>query len=224
MKELLITAILLYSNFSFSSIELNSVGVFVKESDREAVIYVTNVSNNEVLVYAKEDHDETIAISGKSLFYVSPPVSKLAPYEKQLIRVILKEKNLKSQKLARILIQEIPYIENPDSNTLSFVKSYNIPALAHPTNLVEDYFPWKKAVLENKEKKSFIVNDSLYLIKIMPTIKCKNHDHEIFINIDSPYIMPKNKIALNEKCNHIIVHPVSNEGKILEKYIIKHKT
>lgn len=218
--KILLLFILLISNSVFANIEVNSVGLFIYEGDREGTLYVTNTSNQEVLVYAKEEIEETMKISGESLFYVSPPISKIKPQGKQLIRVILKKKNFKSQKLGRILIQEVPYISDPNANIVAFTKSYNLPALAHPNKLIEDFEPWKKAKLTNEKEQLKLINDSNYLIKVMPTYKCKTSNNVTTIGLDSPYIMPYTKININSECEHISVLPVSNEGKILESYTI----
>ena len=220
MKKILLLLVVFYSTVSFSNIELNSVGIVVMESDGESAIYVTNTSEYEVLVYAKEELDETIKISGESIFFVSPPVSKLRPNEKQLIRVILKKKDITSQKMGRILIQEIPYIKDPNANIVSFAKSYNIPALAHPKKLIEDYEPWKKAKLELIDNQILLVNDSNYLIKMLPVYECVTDNGNIQGSLQSPYLMPNTKIQVGNGCSKIVISPVSNEGKILEKHTI----
>lgn len=220
MKLLALSASLFTSSV-LANIELNASGLFMLESEGEGVLYVTNLSENEVLVYAKEELEETMAISGESLYHVSPPVSKLKPYQKQLIRVILKKKDLKSQKLGRILIQEVPYIKDPNANVVSFAKSYNIPALVHPKGLVENYEPWKKAKLVKEGNSYVLINNSNYLIKMLPTFKCKTENGEKLSGLDSPYIMPNTKTTLNDNCNEMAITPVSNEGRLFEEYTIK---
>lgn len=212
--------LLLFSSFSFANIEINSVGLFIYEGEREGTLYVTNTGTQEVLVYAKEEAEETLKISGESLFYVSPPISKIKPQGRQLLRVILKKKNLKYQKLGRILIQEVPYISDPNSNTVKFSKSYNIPALAHPTKLIEDFKPWKKAQLVNVDNELILKNDSNYLIKIMPSYQCNISNEIKSFSLESPYLMPNTEVKIHKKCESILVLPVSNEGKILESYTI----
>ncbi len=220
IKTMLLFASISFINIAYANIELNAAGLFVEESEGEGVLYVTNTSEYDVLVYAKEELEETMEISGESLFYVSPPVSKLGPNQKQLIRVILKKKNLKSQKLGRLLIQEVPYIKDPSANIVSFAKAYNIPALVHPTILVEDYMPWKKAKLMNIDGEMILVNDSNYLIKILPDFSCTSDDGLMQSTLSSPYIMPNTKVKLIDQCKTMDVKPVSNEGKILDEYRI----
>lgn len=202
------------------SIELSSAGLVVEASEGENTIYVTNTTNQEILVYAKEETEETKLISGESLFHVSPPVSKVMPFQKQLIRVILKKKKFETQKLGRVLIQEIPYIQDPNANQVSFAKSYNIPVLVHPEKLVESFKPWENGVLKDSGERSLLVNNSNYLIKLMPTYKCVGNGTEVQESFESSYLMPKAQFKLNRKCSTITVRPVSNEGQILEEYKI----
>lgn len=215
-KILIILSLFMLSSNIKADITLNEMGVYITE--KESSLYVKNNSENPVIVYIKEDVEETIKLSGESLVVISPAISKLESGEVQQIRVIAK-KEYEVQKLSRVLIQEIPYIKDQNQNRVSFSKSYNIPVLISPKKLVEDFSPWLNLEFKNNE----IINESRYLVKMIPIYNCFKNGKLLALNFDSPYINPMTKKVVSKDCEYIEIDPVSNNGKILEKYKLEKK-
>lgn len=220
MKKILYS--IMFSSFlAHADIKINTSGVYVSENEGEGIIFVENVGTNPVILYAQEETEETIKISGESLIFVSPPVSRIAPNDKQLLRVLLKVENFDVQKIARMTLQEIPYVSDPSKNQVSFNRSYNIPVLISPKGLVEEFEPWKYIKMEkNDAGEYFIKNYSRYLIKILPSYTCIQNKKETKHNLPSPYLKPRSSMKI-ESCDALNINPISNEGQIFETYKIK---
>tara|TARA_Y100001960_G_scaffold194367_1_gene203398 strand:- start:1933 stop:2592 length:660 start_codon:yes stop_codon:yes gene_type:complete len=206
---------IIFSNSVFAEFSINKTGLLINTNDGEDIIIVENTGNTNILIYAEET-EETEVLSGRSLFFVSPTLSELKPKEKQILRILIIEDDIPDQAIGRIRIQEIPDMENVN---VKLSKSYNIPVVAHPSDLKVNNEPWKLLKV-NKNKDSIILkNNSRYLIKIKPQIIC---DDKNYYTVSTPYINPKSQIEIKKvkKCDKIEIEPINNSGRILEKYKI----
>lgn len=221
IKKMILISFVFISLITNADIRLSNSGIYLEMTDKEEVFYIENLSNYPTIVYAKEDEKGTRDLSGQSLVFISPPISKVEPNQKQLIRIITKVNSIDVQKMARVLIQEIPYVQDSKQSQVAFNKAYNIPVLLNPKDLVTDYEPWKKAKKKRNGNVDELINDSRYLIKMMPSYTCiKNNKKNVF-DLSSPYLKPKSKLELNKNCDSIIINPITNEGQILDDYEIK---
>lgn len=217
MKNIYKCCLLLFSCNVFGDIEISSAGVYIEAGDGEGTLYVENKGDVATIVYAKEESIETKELSGESLIFVSPPISKLEPNQKQLLRIMLKKEDLDVQKIGRLLIQEVPYVKDPNKNQVTFNKSYNIPVLINPKGLVDSFEPWLEIKKETVGGKHYLTNSSRYLVKILPNYKCFNNKESSVAHLGSPYLKPNSRLEI-ENCEEIIINPITNEGQILEGY------
>ena len=221
---LAVTLCVLFSASSNAQFSLNKSGFVINTNDGENSVIVTNTGREPILLYATESMDETKKISGKSLFYLSPPVSKIAPGESQIIRIIIKNKKIRMEQLARLLFQEVIPRKNFDNKAV-ITSAYNIAAVAHPSNLVENITPWKYLKIVNKNDHWYIVNNSFYVIRLVPSVRLLSGEKTIGNKLlTQSYILPKSKLLIGrynfKNITRIAIRPVSQTAITLPEYFI----
>ncbi|WP_416352629.1 hypothetical protein [Edwardsiella ictaluri] len=77
---------------AMANFSIGQSGVVVSATTGEAHIAVKNLGSQEILLFASESEDETKAIAGRSLFMLSPPISKLKPGKVRLFEFSLRIK------------------------------------------------------------------------------------------------------------------------------------
>ncbi|MGS4882827.1 fimbria/pilus periplasmic chaperone [Photobacterium damselae] len=208
---------------TMAKFSISQSGVVVSAASGEANISVRNLGQQEILLFASESEKETKAISGQSLFMLSPPISKLKPGESQVIRIFLKDKNINKEMLGRLRFQELT--SEPNNKTKTIINSaYNIAAVARPALLVENPEPWKGLKVENSKSGVVLKNDTLYVVRMMKTIRFKVSGKIVSKNISNGYILPGSSITFNKvkysTLDSIEINPVSTTASILPPYTI----
>lgn len=221
--SILSSVLALASTDVIAKFSISQSGVVVSAASGEANISVRNLGQQEILLFASESEKETKAISGQSLFMLSPPVSKLKPGESQVIRVFLKDKNINKEMLGRLRFQELT--SEPNNKTKTIINSaYNIAAVARPASLVENPEPWKGLKVENSNGGVVLKNDTLYVVRMMKTVKFKVSGKIVSENISNGYILPGSSITFNKvkygALDSVEINPVSTTASILPPYTI----
>lgn len=220
----IMTGVLLFSSTSAEAkFSISQSGVVVSATNGESSISVKNLGQQEIILFASESEKETKAISGKSLFMLSPPISKLKPGESQVIRIFLKDRSVDKEMLGRLRFQELT--SEPNNKTKTIINSaYNIAAVARPAALVENTEPWKGLKLQNSNGGVEIKNESLYVVRMMKTVKFNLGGKTVSENITNGYILPGTSIAFNKvkfsALNSVEINPVSTTASILPPYTI----
>ena len=220
-SSILIATLALTSIDSYAKFTISQSGVVVSATTGEANVAVKNIGQQDILLFASESEKETKAISGKSLFMLSPPVTKLKPGESQVIRIFLKDKSISKEMLGRLRFQELT--SEPNNKTKTIINSaYNIAAIARPASLVENSEPWKSLIIENSNGRASLRNDSLYVVRMMKTIKFNVSGKNVTENITNGYILPGGLITFNkikyDSLDSVEINPVSTTASILPPY------
>nr|AWH59698.1 flagellar-assembly chaperone protein [Edwardsiella tarda] len=217
-------ALLMIAGNTHATFSLSQSGVVVDAKKGETSVVVKNIGTQPILLFSSEVESETKAISGRSLFMLSPPVAKLNPNESQVIRIFLKDKTIDKEMMARIRFQELTDEGNNSTKTI-INAAYNIAAIARPATLTENTKPWELLKLNNKNGHLEILNDSLYVVRMAKTIKINNGGKEYKLDINNGYILPGKSLELKNfnytTTNAVEINPASTTGSILSTYMIK---
>lgn len=204
-----------------AEITLNKTGVFVDAKEGESTLIVTNSGKQSVLLHVEEIKEEAERLSGSSVFVLTPTISNLEPGGRQLIRVIMIDDSLEKQKISRLRIQEIPFSKN-NKNQVMMSQSYNISALAHPKTLEINEKPWVNLKMKDNE----IINETKYVVKILPNVFCLDEKNQkTLAKLSSSYALPNKKIKIisETNCESLEYKPVSNTGQIMDLQKISQK-
>ncbi|ARD38160.1 fimbria/pilus periplasmic chaperone [Edwardsiella ictaluri] len=216
-------AFFMVSPNAMANFSIGQSGVVVSATTGEAHIAVKNLGSQEILLFASESEEETKAIAGRSLFMLSPPISKLKPGESQIVRIFLKDKTISKEMLGRLRFQELT--SEPNNKTKTIINSsYNIAAVARPAALVENPEPWKGLKIENSNGGVSLKNDSLYVVRLMKTVKFNDSGKIKSINITNGFILPGQDIKFDTisyaSLKSVEISPVSTTASILPPYTI----
>lgn len=220
-----ILIIMLLASNAQAQFSLNKTGFVISTDVGEDSVTVTNTGKQSLLLYATEALEETKKISGHSVFYLSPPVSKLSPGQSQIIRIIIKDKKIKKELLARLLFQEVIPRKN-FRNKAVITSAYNIAAVAHPEKLVENTTPWERLILSEENGQLFINNNSLYVVRLVPSITIHSKDRRQENKMLShSYILPHSRVAIGNynyrDIDSVGIRPVSQTAITLPEYQIR---
>lgn len=226
-KIILFVVLCAISSLGHARFKLDRLGVYVNSNYNHNVIIVTNTGETELILFSKEDLELTKKISGRSLFYINPPVAKLQPNESRSIKIILKDNNIKEEALGRLSFKEVAAVKNVSTKTV-INSAYNISVIAHPHNIIYNYKPWEKLTTGYIDGELFLINDSLYVVKLMSGIDLlKSDGDKIVKNIGRTFLLPKTKVSLgtyNEtdfaQVKHVVISPASVSSNILPPHTV----
>lgn len=224
-KNILAVALVIIPSVCQARFTLDRLGMYVNSNDNNNVIVVTNVGDGEIILFSTEDLELTKEISGRSLFYLNPPVTKLQPNESRSIRVVLKDNNIKEEVLGRLSFKEVAAVKNVLTKVV-VNSAYNISVIGHPDNIINNYKPWESLSTAYIRGELFLTNNSPYVIKLMSSVDIiKEAGDKIEKSIGRTFILPKTKVSLgmyakNDALNfkNIIIQPASVSSNILPPY------
>lgn len=212
--------LILMSDCCFAAITLNKNGVVVNEKEREDTILVTNNSSEDIIIYSKLI---TLEDKPESRFFVSPEIAKIVPNGKQIIRIILNEKEMKSQILSRLKILEI-HNSSGKPNHVQASQAYNIPVLGNPRTLIANNKPWELLDINFNSLGLEIKNESRYLVKLMPYITCYKNNEQEKISTNKVYLFHTDIIRIKDNnCTKIAITPIGNYGEIKDEVFIENE-
>lgn len=138
--------------------------VLVNVADGEGTINVTNTDSKAALLYTSlEDLPE----DKDSLLVVTPPVARVEPGEKQLVRFIVQsEKPITTQRLKRVSFEGIPQKDPNAKGTVGVTVRQNLAVLITPEGLPAKKDPWTLLDWSVNGQTLTVKNDSRYVVRL----------------------------------------------------------
>jgi P pilus assembly chaperone PapD len=195
--------------------------LLINEADGEGVVSVKNTDPGALLLYTTVQH---IPEDKENLFIITPPVARVEPEQKQLVRFILTNtKPLTVQRLQRVIFEGIPQTR-PGENTVHVNIRHNIPAVIHPKALKMDPEPWKRLVWSaGAEPGSLqVANPSPYVVRLGQEVQLQPAG--TMAKLPKPYVLPGETIALTQEKpekqlpKSVVISPATVYGIYVDTY------
>ncbi len=163
-----------------------STVVFVNVADGEGTMTVTNTDSKAALLYTSL---ENLPEDQESFLVVTPPVARVEPGEKQLVRFILQsETPITTQRLKRVNFEGIPQ-KDPDAPPVIGVSvRQNLAVLITPADLPIKADPWVVLKWSVAGGKLTVRNDSRYVVRLNQHINIT--PGKIAFTLSRTYLLP----------------------------------
>lgn len=138
--------------------------VLVNVADGEGTINVRNSDEQAALLYTSlENIDE----DQEALLVVSPPIMRVEPGQKQLVRFIVQpSKPITTQRLKRVTFDGIPQKKEGGKSTVTVNVRQNLPVIIHPAGLPMKNDPWTLLKWSRTGNTLNVSNDSPYVVRM----------------------------------------------------------
>lgn len=160
--------------------------VILHEEDGETTINVKNTDTKPALLYSSI---ENLPEDSHFLALVTPPVTRVEPSEKQLVRVIGQfAEPLKTQRLKRVIFEGVPPRKNGASASVGVTIRQNLPLIIHPRGLEKNPTPW--TLLQWSIDGDFlqIRNESPYVVRLSQEVLLTPQNRAA--DIGRTYVLP----------------------------------
>ncbi len=160
--------------------------IILEEEDGEASINVKNSDAAAALLYSSiEDIPEDL----EPFLVVTPPIARLEPGEKQLVRFISQLKEpLKTQRLKRVAFEGLPEKKGADTATVGVTIRQNLPLIMHPKGLARNHQPWTLLKWSQGGEHLRIQNDSPYVVRMAQDVLLLPQKR--LVDIGRTYVLP----------------------------------
>ena len=160
--------------------------VLVNVVDGEGTINVTNTDSKAALLYTSlEDLPE----DKESLLVVTPPVARVEPGEKQLVRFIVQsEKPITTQRLKRVSFEGIPQKDPNVKASIGVTVRHNLAVLITPEDLPAKRDPWTLLDWSVNGQTLTVKNDSRYVVRLSQEFNVL--PAKVNLSLPRTYILP----------------------------------
>lgn len=194
--------------------------LLVRESDGESVVSVRNTDDTPLLLRTAVRH---IPEDRTNLLVIDPPVARVEPGQKQLVRfMLINREPLKTQRLQRIIFDGIPPTKAGE-NAVQISIRHNIPAIIHPKRLAIDPEPWKRLVWSSGAKGELQVsNPSPYVVRLAQEVQLKPSGKPA--KLPKPYVLPGETLTAQTDGNtapfssSVVISPATVYGIYVDTY------
>jgi P pilus assembly chaperone PapD len=160
--------------------------IILEEEDGEASINIKNSDATPALLYSSI---ENIPEDLESFLVVTPPITRLDPGERQLVRFISQLKEpLKTQRLKRVAFEGLPERKNADTATVGVTIRQNLPLIMHPKGLARNHKPWTLLKWSQGGGHLRIENDSPYVVRMAQDVLLLPQKR--LVDIGRTYVLP----------------------------------
>lgn len=195
--------------------------VLLEVADGEGVITLKNTDAEPVLLYTSI---ESLPEDQENIVFVTPPVARVEPGGKQLVRFILQPNSkINKQRLKRVIFEGIPQVDPSKPSKIKMTVRQNLPVLINPKNLPAKTNPWELLRWSIHGKKLTVKNDSPYVVRLNMAIDLQPSLSRL--SLTRPYILPgkSEDIALPEffeehQMTGVRIYPVSVYGYQVKPY------
>ena len=138
--------------------------VLVKVADGEGSINITNTHPSAALLYTSLAN---ITEDKETLLVVTPPIMRVEPGQKQLVRFIVQARTpITTQRLKRVTFDGIPQKNNDGKSTVTMNVRQNLPVIIHPEGLAMKNDPWVLLKWTRTGNTLNVSNDSPYVVRL----------------------------------------------------------
>ncbi|WP_249672316.1 fimbria/pilus chaperone family protein [Pseudomonas abieticivorans] len=164
----------------------------VNVADGEATINVTNTDNTPSLLYTSL----TSLDQGPQPFLLaSPPIARVEPGEKQLVRFMLKPgQSITRQTMGRVIFEGFPQRQTSEDTEIAVTVRQNLPVIIHPKGLPENTQPWKELSWSLEPSGLVVRNDSPYVVRLSQQLNLLPDN--LSLQLPHSYILPDTQLQL----------------------------
>ena len=226
--KILIFSLFFNSTSWGASLSITPMRLELSAQEKIAVLKLTNVSDEPIVLQMEvkewqQNNEENVYTSTKDII-VAPPMTKIGPQERQIIRLSARNNNVSNQEAAyRLFLNEIaqsPTISKPGIQT---ILSMSLPLFIKPKEPVTLHPIWSVSRVGKHELKINLLNKSNVHLKVTKIkIQAKNESKPIVEKDVLDYILPsKNKgwtfaLPASFKNNEIKVSADTDQGELSE--------
>ncbi|MFR9702392.1 fimbria/pilus chaperone family protein [Aeromonas sanarellii] len=188
----------LFCFFLLVSFDSNATGVLpstsvvvLEESEREAVITITNTDSKPVLLLTTL---EDIPEDKENILQISPPAIRVDGGKKQTVRFLLTStRPLQTERLRRVIFEGVPPKEK-GGNRVQVSITQNLPIIIRPESLPRNNAPWKLLKWRFHNGKMTVSNPSSYVVRLAQSVLSLPGKKRW--NLSRTYILPSETLAL----------------------------
>lgn len=174
-------------------LKLHTSAVIIEANIGENSFPVKNESSLPIIMLTTL---ESIPEDPEKIVIITPPISRIEPYETQVVRFLLKKtNNLKNERMARVKFESIPSKVDGVSNRININIAQNIPLIVQPKGLKRDYTPWKYLQLKVSNNRLLIYNPSPYVVRFHPRLTLLPSQE--LTSLPKSYLLPGKKLYIN---------------------------
>ncbi|WLH35476.1 fimbria/pilus chaperone family protein [Pseudomonas sp. FP2196] len=160
--------------------------VILHEEDGEATINVKNTDAKPALLYSSI---ENLPEDPEFLALVTPPITRVEPSEKQLVRVIGQfSEPLKTQRLKRVIFEGVPPRKDATTASVGVTIRQNLPLIIHPRGLEKNPTPWTLLEWSIVGDVLQVRNESPYVVRLSQEILLTPQNRPA--DIGRTYVLP----------------------------------
>ncbi len=160
--------------------------IILDEGEGEATINVKNTDGMPSLLHSSI---ENIPEDTELLVFVTPPITRVEPGEKQLVRFIGQfSQPLKTQRLKRAIFEGIKPKKANDKASVGVTLRQNLPLIIHPRGLEKNPTPWTLLQWRVDGKSLQIRNDSPYVVRLSQLVLLVPQNQPL--DIARTYVLP----------------------------------
>ncbi len=160
--------------------------IILNEGEGETTLNVKNTDGVPNLLHASI---ENIPEDTELLVFVTPPVARVEPGEKQLVRFIGQiSQPLKTQRLKRAIFEGIKPKKASDKASVGVTLRQNLPLIIHPQGLEKNPTPWTLLEWTIVGEDLQIRNDSPYVVRLSQLVLLAPKNQHV--DIARTYVLP----------------------------------
>ena len=160
--------------------------IILNEDEGEATINVKNTDAMPALLYSSI---ENIPEDPELLVFVTPPITRVEPGEKQLVRFIGQfVEPLKTQRLKRAIFEGVRPKKAAEVASVGVTIRQNLPLIVHPRGLAKNPTPWTLLEWAVVGEHLQIRNDSPYVVRLSQEIVLTPQNRRV--DIGRTYVLP----------------------------------
>nr|WP_234452620.1 fimbria/pilus chaperone family protein [Pseudomonas sp. MF6747] len=146
--------------------------VIVHEADGEAAVSVTNTDSKLALLHVTL---EDVPEDRSTLLFVTPPLSRVEPGKRQLVRFILQsDEPLKTQRLKRVVFEGMPQQRTgaeAGRAQVGVTVRQNLPVILHPKGLAPNREPWLGLTWHLDGDRLSVRNPTPYVVRLAQALR-----------------------------------------------------
>ncbi|MDD0977577.1 fimbria/pilus chaperone family protein [Pseudomonas fontis] len=137
--------------------------LLINAADGEGSITVTNSESEVALLHTSLDN---LAEDTEELLFVTTPIARVEPGEKQLVRFIVQSDTpITTQRMKRVIFEGIPPAKD-GRNAIRMNVRQNLPVIINPAGLASMNDPWTLLKWSVEGGSLVVRNDSPYVVRL----------------------------------------------------------
>lgn len=193
--------------------------IVLNEAEGEVSINIKNTDPEPALLHSAI---EDIPEDGEPLVIITPPVARVDPGERQMVRFLFVGKEpLKTQRLKRATFEGIPQARTGSGATIGISLRQNLPLILHPKGLPLHNAPWELLTWHLQGKTLSVRNDSAYVVRLSEEVVLRPQKRKAYL--PRSYILPGETLGVAMGtapvgATSVSISPATVYGFVVETY------